>query len=90
MNGAVQGVAMITASTPVKKLCCAGSRPSAAGAENSNSPARFRVAAKISQAISATKIGDWNWNPQPTSAPSARKASSAPPSSSIAASTPAV
>jgi hypothetical protein len=42
----------------------------------SNCPASDRPRKNSSPAISARKTGDWNWNPQPSVAPAARKPSS--------------
>jgi len=66
MNGAVHGVATMTASTPVKKLpvypCFAASDPPALVKVSpiSNCPASERPRKKSSAAISERKTGDWN------------------------------
>ena len=97
MNGAVQGVATSTASRPVAKLPRWPSRahndvPALASRppRMSNTPDRLRPIANSTQAVTATKAGDWNWNPQPAAFPAARNASSTPPSAANAASTPPV
>ena len=96
MNGAVQGVATSTASSPVKKLpaCPAfpASRPPAPTipAPISNAPDRFSPTANNTHAMPTTNTGDWNWNPQPAAAPAARVANNAPASAANVTSTPAV
>ena len=96
MNGAVQGVATTTASSPVKKLpSCPGAPPGPGRCcirpvPISNTPDRLSPTANSSQAMAATNTGDWNWNPQPAAAPAARAASSAAPEPANATSTPAV
>ncbi|MCY1546304.1 hypothetical protein D9M68_822940 [compost metagenome] len=86
MNGAVQGEAITTASTPDRKslasgcLACALHTDCGAARPNSNTPARFRPSRVKSAASAATTPGDCSWKPQPSCAPAARSASMAPPS----------
>ena len=81
MNGAVQGEATATASTPDRKALATGWRASSdsdAGrqeAPNSNRPARFRPISVNSAASAATTAGDCSWKPQPSCSPAARSAS---------------
>ena len=49
----------------------------------------FSPTANSNQAMAATKTGDWNWKPQPTTAPAARRATSAPARARKVATTPA-
>ena len=96
MNGAVQGVATSTASSPVAKSPAwpdrlaqpcpvpASLRPS------SNAPTRFSPTRNSSQQVPATNASDWNWNPQPTVEPAARRPSISPPSEAKASRMPAV
>ena len=96
MNGAVQGDATATASTPDRKALATGWRASSDAtldgrkAPNSNSPARFRPISVNSAASAATTAGDCNWKPQPSCSPAARKASISAPSAANEATTPAV
>ena len=98
MNGAVQGVATSTASRPVKKLprwlCRPAIRPLAPFSPRPrptwNTPERFSPTANSSQAMAATKTGDWNWKPQPAAIPASRATSSTTASARKVASTPAV
>ena len=96
MKGAVQGVATSTASAPVAKLPAWPPReasPCPAPASRPptwNTPDRFSPTPNSTQAIAATKAGDWNWKPHPAAPPAARRASSAPPSAPKATMTPAV
>ena len=77
MNGAVQGVATSTASSPVKKLPAWPARPVSAcrcrpgGPPMSKTPERLRPTASSSQLMPATKAGDWSWKPQPAAEPAA-------------------
>ena len=96
MNGAVQGEATTTASTPERKSstrgCAARTPPSEAtpGTRTSNNPARFSPISVNSAASAATTAGDCSWKPQPSWAPAARRASMAAPSARNESSTPAV
>ena len=96
MNGAVQGEATTTASTPERKSSTRGWRarrpPSEAvpGMRTSKRPARFSPISVNSAASAATTAGDCNWKPQPSCDPAARRASMAAPSARNEASTPAV
>ena len=70
-NGAEQGVASTTASSPSKKLraiplASAPTLPSAVGAPISNTPNRFSAKPTRSSVIASAKRGSWNWKPQPT------------------------
>jgi hypothetical protein len=58
MNGAVQGVAVTTASRPVKNPPGRAGCAMLNGRATSKTPARFSPTAKITQAISATTEGD--------------------------------
>ena len=64
MKGAVQGEAMATASTPLKKallsgfLACLPARPLGTKLPNSNTPARLRPITVNSAASRATTSGD--------------------------------
>ena len=75
MKGAVQGVATTTASIPARKAPEAGRVATAM--RISKAPERFRATASMMQAMDATKAGDWNWKPHPSSAPAPRNASMA-------------
>ena len=66
MNGAVQGEAMATASTPDRKDSATGWRSCAPAQRwgsmrpNSNMPARFKPSSVNSTAMAATRPGDCN------------------------------
>ena len=96
MNGAVQGEATATASTPVTAESTMGWRARAASHEpgntepSSNTPARFNPISVNKPASTATTTGDCNWKPQPSCSPPARRASSSPASTRNDTTTPAV
>ena len=96
MNGAVQGEATTTASTPERKSLTSGLRAWADATldgtnwPNSNTPARFSPISVNKAANDATTTGDCSWKPQPSSAPAARRPSMAAPSSRKDSTTPAV
>ncbi|MNT31540.1 hypothetical protein D3C72_1673800 [compost metagenome] len=66
MNGAVQGEATATASTPVRKESAIGWRACRLATEegrkcpNSNTPARLSAISVNSAASEATTAGDWS------------------------------
>ena len=96
MNGAVQGEAMATASTPDRNALTTGWRASSEAtldgrkAPNSNRPARFSPISVNSAASVATTAGDCSWKPQPSCSPAARRASIKAPSAANEAITPAL
>ena len=95
MNGAVQGEATTTASTPepkassVRLLLVHPRHAAGASWPNSNTPARLSPSAKNRTASAVTTTGDCSWNPQPSSCPAARSASSIMASSTNVTMTPA-
>ena len=93
MNGAVQGDATATASTPVRPwstTAAAAQRCDAAGqhAGELNSPSRLKPISANSSAKAATNSGDCS-EPQPRPSPAARNASSTPASATNDSTTPA-
>ncbi len=96
MNGAVQGEATATASTPVRKLSASGwrkradARPLGSTVPNSKRPARFNAIIVNSTASAATKPGDCSWKPQPICSPPARSAISSAASPTNDSTTPAL
>ena len=95
MNGAVQGEATATASTPDSPASATGCRacsvatPLGTKRPNSNTPARLSPITVNSAASAATTAGDCNWKPQPSCCPAARSASISAPSSTKDSTTPA-
>src|SRR5262250_556960 len=95
MNGAVQGEATSTASTPEPNQSRAGfaerqrAARSGKNVPTSNTPERLSASAKKNSASTATATGDCSWKPQPSSPPSARAARRTPASSQNDAITPA-
>ena len=87
MNGAVQGLAATTASTPEANASTAGrssrqaARPWGISSLNSKAPIRFKPSAKNTRASANTTPGSCSWKPQPTALPSPRKAIRTPASS---------
>jgi len=67
-----------------------GDAAQSGGARNSKRPARFRARVSMRRARIATKMGDWNWKPQPAAVPRARKVRRMVARVSIAAKTPKV
>jgi hypothetical protein len=91
MKGAGQGAATATASMPVKKLFWPARRAAMFWMPViSKAPARDRPAQKMIQAMMATKMGDWNWKPQPAWMPAARRVRSVAARASMAMRMPAV
>ena len=96
MNGAVQGEATTTASTPDRKSLATGLRACRLATldgticPTSNTPARFSPIRVNSSASPATTAGDCSWKPQPSWVPAARRPSIRPPSSRKDSTTPAV
>src|SRR5436190_3675237 len=94
MNGAEQGEAMTTASTPDKASLRYGFfafQPASDDGSNtriSNRPDRFSASTKNSSARPATTTGDCSWKPQPSCAPAARSATSTAASSQNETTTP--
>src|SRR6185503_21311039 len=94
MNGAVQGDAITTASTPDNAASTYGLRADQLPADdgtsevNSKTPDRFSARTKKSTASAATTPGDCSWNPQPSPSPAARSAISTPASATKVATTP--
>ncbi len=74
MNGAVQGAATATASTPVKKAPTVPPWPASATLPAaactlppiSNRPARLSATSSMTRVSTAITTGDCSWNPQPT------------------------
>ena len=72
MNGAVQGEATATASTPASESSATDGEhvqmasPPGRTLPNSKVPARLRPTSVNTTASSATKVGDCNWKPQPS------------------------
>src|SRR6185312_4948900 len=95
MNGAEQGEAMTTASTPDNASLTKGFfafQPASDDGSNtriSNRPDRFSASTKKSRARPATTAGDCSWKPQPSCAPAARSATSSAASSQNETMTPA-
>ena len=96
INGAVQGVATSTASSPVAYEPSTPPRdaspcPAPAPANRtSNTPDRFRPTISSTHASTVTNSGDCSWNPQPTDPPAARNAINAKPNAPNAVNTPSV
>ena len=96
MNGAVQGLATATASTPVRKWSATGWRACAPAHDEgstepiSNTPARLSPISVNRAASTATTAGCCSWKPQPSCSPPARSASSRPASARKLSTTPAV
>mgnify|MGYP001602302747 CR=1 FL=1 len=96
MKGAVQGEAMATASTPVRKASPVGLRACRLATRlgstepNSNRPARLRPMTVNSVASAATTQGLCSWKPQPMASPAERRPSSRPPRATKDSTTPAV
>jgi hypothetical protein len=95
MNGAVQGDAMMTASTPepnastVRFLLDHSATLEGASWPNSNTPDRFSASTKKRMASAVTTAGDCSWNPQPSCSPAARSADSSSPNVTKVMMTPA-
>ena len=96
MNGAVQGEATATASTPESSESATGCRACSEATllgrkwPNSNTPARFSPITVNSTVRPATTPGDCSWKPQPSCCPAARSASISAPSARNDSTTPAV
>ncbi len=82
MNGAVQGEAIATASTPDRKALATGCRASSVATPRRQEARRTRTRPPGSAPISvnsaasaATTAGDCSWKPQPSCSPAARSAS---------------
>src|SRR5665213_1090387 len=94
MNGAVQGDATTTASTPepnassVRFWLVHPRSDDGTTWPNSNTPARFNPSTKTNVASAATTSGVCSWKPQPSCAPALRNASSIAASSTNVAMTP--
>src|SRR5712671_999382 len=95
MNGAEQGDATTTASAPDSTSLSSGffafhvASDEGTNWRTSNTPDRFSASTKNSTASKAMVAGDCSWNPQPSCAPAARNAISAPASNQKDTSTPA-